>query len=340
MSAFDFANWIAILVSGIVIIIQLPRIEKSKLMLIFSSCMLLAPFALVTKLSVLVNLGTLLCSLIVLTSQKRIALAQGRLSMPLNGLGTLLLAAFFFLPIILQDAQGWLIVLGLAFKYWFLFSIAILYSANRDNYQVKLTIAIISLLAGLLWHFKIAFVFFAFIMIQFVMTNRSIKGLILLFFGSFALSAATYFMFIDAFLSFLEKSVLRPNYDYDTKILGFSDGARFLIWSHYLENSVWFGRGHYYLPEIVSSHNIVVHLAHELGILGALIFGSFFVYFVVMIARRIGSIVALLLFLSFSLSSVGEYASFWAYCVILAPVALQSSLFHRKIVLLRNMRYG
>ena len=340
MSAFDLANWMAILVSWTVIIIQLPLIEKSKLMLMLSFVMLLVPFAIVAKLFVLANLGTLLCSLTVLTSKKRSALAQIRLSMPLNGFGIAFLAALFVLPIVLQGAQGWLILLGLASKYWFLFSIAVLYSANRDNPRLKAAIAIISLLAGLLWNFKIAFAFFAFIAIHYIIINRSTKGLILFFVGVVASTSATYFLFLDAFLTFLEVSVLRPDYDYDSKIFGFSDGARLLIWSHYLENSIWVGRGDYYLPYTVPSHNIVVYLAHELGILGALIFGPIFVYFVVMIARRIGPIVALLFFLLFSLSSFGEYPSMWAYCVILAPVLFQSSVFHRKIVLFGNTQYG
>lgn len=340
MSAFDLANWIAILASWAVIAIQLSHVEKSKLMLMLSFVMLLVPFAMVAKLFVLANLGTLLCTLTVLTSKKRSAMAQVRLSMPLNGLGIAFLAALFVLPIVLQDAQGWLILLGLASKYWFLFSIATLYSANRDNSRFKAAIAIILLLAGLLWNFKIAFAFFAFITIHYVITNRSTKGLILFFVGVIASTGATYFLFLDAFLTFLEISVLRPDYNYDLKVFGFSDGARLMIWSHYLENSIWFGRGNYYLPDIVPSHNIVVYLAHDLGILGALIFGPIFVYFVVMIARRIGIIVALLFFLLFSLSSVGEYPSMWAYCVILAPVLLQSSVFHRKIVLFRNTQYG
>lgn len=339
-SAFDLANLTAILASWFAIITQLPRIEKSKLILMLGFVMLLVPFAFWANISVLANLGTLLCSLTVLTSKKRLSLVQDRLSMPLNGLAIFFLAVLFFLPIILQDAQGWLILLGLASKYWFLFSIAILYSANSENYQAKVSIALISLMAGLLWNFKIAFVFFAFIAIQFAFTNRSAKGVIFLVVGTVALSALTYFVFLDTFLSFIEKSVLRPDYNHDTKILGLSDGARFMIWSHYLENSTWFGRGQYYLPSPVPPHNIVVYLAHELGIFGALIFGPFFLYFILMIARQIGFIAAILFFLSFSLSSVGEYASLWAYCIILGPVALQSSLFHKKIILFRNVLYG
>lgn len=340
MSAFDIANWMAIFVAWFALLMQSHRIEKSKLTLFILIVVLLAPFALVAKLSVIVNLVTLLCSLAFFTSSKRIRLAQPYFSMPFKSLGILFLAALFLLPIILKDAQGWMILLGLASKYWFLFSLAVLYSVNRDNYRIKAKIAVVTLLAGLLWNFKIAFVFFASVAIEYIIKTRSIKGLLAMAFGVAILFAATYFLFLDAFLLFLERSVLRPDYKYDTKIFGFSDGARLTIWAHYLENSVWFGRGEYFLPDVVPPHNIIVHIAHELGFLGVLTIGPLFLYFIVAAAFRNGIITALLFLLSLGLSSVAEYPSMWVYCFLLAPIILESPTLRKRLVLFRSTRFG
>lgn len=320
MEPFDLANSAAVLILWTVIGLLLTSVEKGTLMLMLSLLVLTSAFTFVASPSALINIGTLSCSLTLLTSRKAHNMPKIGRALRLNTFVYALIATLFFLPIALQDMRGWAIILGVAAKYWFLFSMAFVYSASATTDGRKIVVIAVTLLAALMWRFKLAFAFFAFLAIHFVLTTRSIRGSFSLIVSVVALSMITYLNFADEFSRFLHDSVLRPDYNYDTKLLGFSDGARLTIWSHYLEHSVWFGKGDSTIAETVPSHNIVVYLAHELGILGSLIFGPVLTYLTMKIAFQIGASLAFLLLLTFALSSVGEYPSIWAYCVIGAPV--------------------
>lgn len=335
MTAFEFANWFAVFVGGLAFVLVGARIKIVEVVLVLLIFIVLIPFALVSSFAVLFNVAALFLFTVVSFSAVQLSRLEHSAVMPLNLMGVVFLFFLFVAPVVLRKADGWLVLLGVASKYWFLFFMALLYSVCSNNYRTKALIAIVVFCAGVVWGFKAALLLFLFMLIHYAATGRSLKGLVVLCFWGVVSAGLAYVFLYDQILDFLESSVLRPNYKYDTKIFGFSDGARINIWLHYLQNSVWFGKGGYDLPDVVASHNVFVHLVHELGVLGFMLVAPFFLMIFVLIALRVGVVFAGFFVISLNLSSVGEYACMWVFCVVFVPLLLRSDFFHKRIALVR-----
>lgn len=332
MNAFDLANWFALTIGLAALAIYPPRVSKLELSLIASAIATLIPLGLWSNFGALLNLTFLMSSLVLLFSRKRMERRPHSLSEPLNGLGKSVLIILFLAPPFLQEAGGWLIVLGSAAKYWFLFSVAIRYSfTNSDRVRKQMALAVLA--AGLLWAFKVALAFFLVILIHNIAKTRSAKQMLSLALGLGVILASAYYFLFEKLNNFLLNSVFRPEYGGDTKVLGLSDGARLNIWTHYLENTAWVGKGNYYLPNPVPPHNIFVHIAHEFGWLGLFLIGPILAFIIGVLFKRAGFVFGSFVALSLTISSIGEFPSFWVFCFVLAPILFQSSYFHRNITL-------
>lgn len=327
MSAFDLANWLSLFIALTVALFWPRQLHSWQRLLVFVIFLVLLPFLFVAPSGIVINLFTLLLFMIAPLGPMSITFTRRLQGYSVSRVCGAFLLILFFTPIILGKVEGWLILLSVATQYWFLFSTAVLYGLYGNNYRLKLLLVVSALAGGLIWNFKISLVLFLLMTIHFILTTQSLKHSLRLIAGISALSAFAYVALSDKLLVFLERSVLRPDYDFDTKIGGVSDGGRVNIWTHYFDNSVWLGKGGYYLSDVIPSHNIFVHLVHELGILGLISVGPLFLFGFVVTAKRLGIIFSALLFMTLSLSSVGEYPSMWVYCLVIAPLLMTSSLF-------------
>ncbi len=243
-------------------------------------------------------------------------------------LGWVVISFLFSAPFFLKDTAGWTVVLFGAVAYWFLFVCANLFELT-NNRNLKSIIGFLVFSAGLLWQFKLALLMGAVIILFQLFNSSSVKKSLTLFvvFISFVFLVA-YFQY-DQIELFLYKSVLRPDYDLDVKVLGFSDGGRVNLWHHYVENSAFLGKGQYHMPDIVPTHNIFIHLIHEFGFLGFFLIAPVFFYLILRIAKNNSFVVFCLIFTTLGYSSVGEFPVFWVPCIVLARLLISLPFFTR-----------
>lgn len=297
----------------------------------FSAYVLIASFITSTFSSILsvFNILVLMLSIYILT----------RSNAPLNnnssgGIYKLrvfpLLFVLVFLTFYVDKSIGIFLFVSLAIIYWALCLTIILYSIEWRS-DDRIWYAILIFVTGFAWEFKLAIFISIVMLVNYLFYQISIKHAISA--GVLLSLLAVIVMFAEPakIMMFLEKSVFRPEFSDDTKILGFSDGMRLSIWDHYIDNSVFFGKGYYYLPEVVPTHNIIVHLIHEFGWIGFFLLMPAFVFLTIRLYRNVNFVFFIFMIATLNLSSVGEYAVIWVPCFLILPFLITSYLFRRRL---------
>ena len=252
---------------------------------------------------------------------------------PISSLRSLNLATkLFFLvlvivPFVLSGRIGWESVLSASFELWFMFGIVRIYSIS-NNGKTKNYCALIMLFVGVVLLSKLIILMGVVMLFFEFVSNFSTKKLLFIFFEVVLVLCFIYLVWFQKFKEYLELSVFRPDYLHDTKVLGFSDGGRIDLWLSYLKNSQWIGHG--IAPEAeaegIPTHNIFVYLAYEGGILVLLFLGAIFTALMIKMFFVGEVMMSILVLIVFNISSIAEYGSLWAVCVVLFPMFLGSNL--------------
>jgi hypothetical protein len=327
-SYFEIANICAALVSFVFLVTK--RFESIKhkdvLILTYALCVcVISIFWVPLKISVNI---LLLLFVLYLFYKTRKAERDGSIIYSPTFFGWIMVAFFFLAPFVLINTTGWTIVLFSAAAYWFMYVCVNFYELTNSK-NVKAIIGFIVFTAGLLWGFKLAILIGSMILlIQIFNAFSSGKSFVLMVALAICTSLASYFNYSQIEL-FIYQSLLRPDYDLDVKVLGLSDGGRLNLWMHYIENAELLGKGQYYMPDEVPTHNIFVHLIHEFGILGLYFIGPVIFYLIIRIARNNGFIFFCLILASLNLSSIGEFPAFWVPCLIFTRLLASSLIIAR-----------
>lgn len=318
-SFYDLLNAMTLAMGAVMLfLIFLRRLNSADILFVFGIFFAFTFFAFWLGSLTSANIALLLMALYFVFHPRNNYVALNSNSQYINFISILGLILIFITVLLLAGKVGWQSVASSSLKYWLIYALVFVFSIQQKE-QSKVKIGLILFVVGLIWQFKFA-IFMAGILVVFhFLSTRSSKIRLLYVLGLSVSIGAAILLFPDYLNDFIDRSVLRPDYKYDTNFFGISDGARLKIWISYLEGSVWLGNGEFNLPDLLPTHNFFIYVAHEGGFIPMIIFGTIFLYLVIRISFYFSYTMAILIFVSFNISSMAEYASTWVICLIVLP---------------------